>query len=343
MAAMPTVVAELSANHSGSLDTALDLLKAVSSAGVKYVKFQTYTPDTMTLDSEGDQFRVRSRHDLWGGRTLYSLYSEAHTPWAWFEELFACSRDLGMVPFSTPFDVTAVDFLEALDPELYKIASLEVGDLRLIRRVAETGKPMIISTGAASLSEVDNAVATANQAGCSDITLLLCTSSYPTRPKDIHLARMGLLRERYGLPVGLSDHTSGIGASVAAAALGAVMIERHVTLSHESASLDAAFSLDPEELARLISEVRAGAEAVGEGEWKHLACEEESRRLKRSLYVTQDCMVGEVLNSENMKSIRPAGGLPAHWYDRLLGRRLAKSVKRGTPLTLDLLDPSDPL
>lgn len=343
MTPMPIVVAEVSANHAGSLKTALELVRAVASAGVGYVKFQTYTPDTMTLDCAPREFTIDPKHELWGGRSLYSLYSEAQTPWSWFEELFKVSRELGIVPFSTPFDVTAVEFLETLNPELYKIASLEVGDLRLIRRVAETGKPMVISTGAASLSEIDDAVAAADQAGCPEITLLLCTSSYPTRPTDVHLARMGFLQERYGVPVGLSDHTTGTAASVAATALGAVMIERHVTLKRDGSGPDSAFSLEPDELSQLVEDVRTAWEAIGDKSWVELPCEAESRRLKRSLFVTRDCSAGEVLDSGNIQSIRPAGGLPPHWYDHLLGRKFGKPVKRGTPLTLDLLDNTDHL
>jgi pseudaminic acid synthase len=268
---------------------------------------------------------------------LYSLYEEAHTPWEWHEELFSFSRSLGLVPFSTPFDATAVDFLETLDPELYKIASMEIGDTPLIRRVAETGRPMIMSTGTATLPEVDDAVAAAKDAGCTDLTLLLCTSSYPTPPRDVHLSRMNLLRERYNVPVGLSDHTLGIGVSVAAAALGATVIERHVTMRRSDGGPDAAFSLEPGELASLVEAANAAAQAIGSQDWGVIDSEDESRRLKRSLYVVRDCQTGEILSEENVRSIRPAGGLEPKYLDSVLGRRLVEPVLRGTPLTWDLI------
>ena len=304
----PRIVAEISANHRGSLAEARSLIQAISGTGATHVKFQTYTAETMTIDHNAPAFRVSDDHVLWGGRNLFSLYEDANTPWEWHSELFSLSRNLGLVPFSTPFDATAVDFLETLNPELYKIASMEIGDIPLIRHVAQTGRPLIMSTGTATLSELDDAVAAARGAGSTDLTLLLCTSSYPSAPSDVHLARMNLLRERYNVPVGLSDHTVGIGVSIAAAGLGATVIERHVTMKRSRGGPDAAFSLEPEELASLVTAATAASQAIGSTAWGVIDSEAESKRLKRSLYIVRDCQAGDVLSAENVRSIRPAGG-----------------------------------
>lgn len=334
----PVIVAEVSSNHHGSLNKALELIRAIAMSGATHVKFQTYTADTMTLNVDSPAFRISDNHELWRGRSLYSLYQEAHTPWEWHAALFGESRRLGLVPFSSPFDITAVDFLESLSPELYKVASLEIGDLPLIGRIARTGRPIVISTGAATLEEVDDAVNAARTAGCSDITLLLCTSAYPARPSDAHLARIALLRERYDLPVGLSDHTLGTAVSVAATALGAVLIERHVTLQRSDGGPDAAFSLEPEELSRLVLETRIAHEALGDSRWGSIDAEGSSRDLKRSLYVSEDSAAGDLLTPANVRSVRPAGGLPPKHYEGVLGRRLRTGALRGTPLTWDMLD-----
>jgi pseudaminic acid synthase len=334
----PVVVAEISGNHLGSLEVARRLVESVAQSGCSHVKFQTYTADTMTLDCDGAEFRIGSDHKLWSGRTLYSLYEEAHTPWEWHPELFALSRSMGLVPFSTPFDSTAVDFLETLSPQLYKVASLEINDIPLIRYIAATGRPIIMSTGTATLSEIDDAVSTAYAAGCQDLTLLLCTSAYPATPGDVHLARMAVLRERYGVSVGLSDHTVGIGVSTAAVALGASVIERHVTLRRSDGGPDAAFSLEPSELADLVRASSAAAEAIGTPEWRVIGTEDESRRLRRSLYMIRDCHVGEILSQDNVRSIRPAGGLEPKFLDVILGARLRCNVPRGTPLSWDLIE-----
>lgn len=337
----PLIVAEVSANHRGSFETAIELVRAIAAAGASHVKFQTYTADTMTLNDDGPAFRVPEGHQLWGGRTLYSLYDEAHTPWEWHEKLFAESRRLGLIPFSSPFDHTAVDFLETFNPDLYKVASLEIGDLPLISRIAQTRRPMIISTGAATLAEVDDAVATAQSCGCADITLLVCTSSYPAKPADAHLGRISFLRDRYGVSVGLSDHTKGTAVSVAAAALGAQLIERHVTLRRIDGGPDSAFSMEPHELHRLIKDVRDAHEAIGQTAWPTIISEDSSRALKRSLYITADCGPGELLTPINVRAIRPNGGLSPKHYPSVLGRRLRDRALRGTPLTLDMIE-SDP-
>mgnify|MGYP000568271108 CR=1 FL=1 len=334
----PVVVAEVSANHQGSLRKALALVEAVAQTGVSSIKFQTYTADTMTIDIDAPQFRIDDDHGLWGGRSLYSLYEQAHTPWEWHAELFAESRRLGLTPFSSPFDPSAVEFLETLEPALYKVASLEIGDIQLIRRIAQTGRPMVMSTGTATLDELDDAVSTAQDTGCEDLTLLLCTSAYPASAVDAHLARMATLRERYGLPVGLSDHSKGNVVSIAAVALGAVMIERHVTMNRAEGGPDAAFSLEPDELRRLVVDVGNCHHAVGSSRWRTVDAEDTSRQLKRSLYITADCAPGDILTPHNVRSIRPSGGLAPKYYDQVLGRRLVVAAPRGTPLSLDMLD-----
>lgn len=327
------VVAEVSANHRGSLERACSIVQASARAGVNSIKFQTYTADTMTLDIRRSDFAISTEHSLWGGRSLYSLYEEAHTPWEWHAKLFDLTRSLGVVPFSTPFDPTAVDFLESLEAPMYKIASLEIVDTPLIRYAAQTGKPLIMSTGTASLPEVDDAVKAAEAGGCTDLTLLVCTSSYPAAPSDMHLRRMETLRNRYQSRVGLSDHTLGLGSSIAAAALGASIIERHVTLHRADGGPDAAFSLEPDELALLVREVRAASESLGSPEWHEIAAENESRRLRRSLYVVQDARSGEVVTSENVRAIRPGFGLPPKFLDQVLGVRFSRDVRAGDPLT----------
>lgn len=334
---MPTIVCEVSANHRGNLIEAQHLVEDIAQAGAKYVKFQTYTPDSMTMRSAETPFRISNEHPLWGGQTLYDLYSEASTPWEWHEELFRHARSLGLTPFSTPFDISAVDFLETLNPAMYKIASLEIGDLPLVRHVAQTQRPMIISTGAATLEEVDEAVHVAQVFGSGDLTLLLCTSAYPTNPQEVHLRRMETLRTRYGVPVGLSDHTVGIDVSIAAAALGAALIERHVTRDRAQGGPDAAFSLEAREIPALIKGVESAALSLGASDWLEIEAETESRRLKRSLFVTRDCTAGEIINEENVRSIRPNGGLPPRYLDTVTGRTFSRSVRAGTPLTWDLV------
>ncbi len=331
------VVAEISANHGGQLDRARKLVQAAADAGASMVKLQTYTADTITVDVDLPAFRVSEDHPLWAGRTLHSLYDEAHTPWEWHEELFNLARSLGIQPFSSPFDLSAVDFLESLDCPVYKIASLEIGDIPLIESVAATGKPVIVSTGAASLTELDDAVAAARKAGCEDLTLLVCTSSYPAQPKDAHVRRMDFLRSTYGTEVGLSDHTLGLGVSIAAVALGATVIERHVILNRSEGGPDADFSLEPAELAQLVEEVGNAGAALGEQNWIELGAESESRRFKRSLFVTKDAASGERITPENIRSIRPAGGLEPKHLSVVLGRTFSRSVRRGEPLSWDLV------
>jgi len=328
-------IAEVSANHLGSLERAKQLVVAAAKAGATAVKFQTYTADTMTLDI--DDFKVSDDHELWGGRRLHSLYQEAHTPWEWHEELFQLCRSLDVLPFSSPFDLSAVEFLESLNAPMYKIASLETGDHRLIRAVAETGKPLIISTGATEWNEIEELVEVVQKAGNKDLTLLVCTSSYPSDPADAHLNRIATLRNHFGVKVGLSDHTLGIGVSIAAIALGATAIEKHITLRRADGGADGAFSMEPEEFAMLVREGRSAFQALGNSEWSMQESEKESRRLRRSLYVVKDVKAGDVVTLENVRAIRPGGGCAPKLLDGMLGKKFQKDFKVGTPMNPDLL------
>lgn len=339
MTQVPLIVGEISGNHNGSLERALQIVDLVAAAGAGAVKLQTYTPETLTLDVDDDKFRVTSDHPLWPTQKLYDLYKAAHTPWDWHEEIFRHARSLGLLVFSTPFDETAVDFLETLDCPLYKIASLEIVDLPLIRKAARTGKPLIISTGAATFDEVTTAVAAAREGGCVDLTLLVCTSSYPANPEDAHLRRMQTLADTFGVKVGLSDHTRGIGVSVAATALGATVIEKHVTLDHEDGGVDSAFSLDASELALLVRECDAAARSLGQSDYWQSPSEGESLRFRPSLYVCRDVEAGELVSDENVRSVRPSGGLPPDMIEVVRGRSFAHAAPIGTPLSLELLNP----
>ncbi len=332
----PLIVAEISGNHNGSLDRALEIVRAVADAGAHAVKIQTYTADTITLDVDTPAFRVSDGHELWGSRTLHDLYEEAHTPWEWHEPIFSLARELGMIAFSTPFDETAVDFLEGLDVPLYKIASLEIVDLPLITQVARTGKPVILSVGTASIGEVAAAVDAARLGGCADLTLLACTSSYPAIPDDANLLRMPTMRELFDVKVGLSDHTLGVGVSIAATALGATVIEKHVTLRRSDGGVDAAFSLEPEELRLLVDGCDAAARAIGSPSAWATEAESESLRLRPSLYVASAASAGEKATGTNVRSVRPSGGLAPVEIDRVIGRTFAHDVEIGTPVSWDL-------
>ena len=331
----PLFIAEVSANHLGSLERALRIIEAAALAGATAVKFQTYTASTMTLDI--DDFNVSSDHALWGGRKLFELYEEAYTPWEWHKEMFEYSRKLGVIPFSSPFDLTAVELLESLDAPMYKIASLETGDHRLIKAVAETGKPLIISTGATEWNEIEELVEVVDKAGNKDLTLLVCTSSYPSDPVDAHLRRIETLKNRFGVKVGLSDHTLGIGVSIAAIALGATAIEKHLTLRRVDGGADAAFSMEPAEFAMLVREGNSAALALGNSAWSMQDSEKESRRLRRSLYVVKDVTEGEVVTHENVRAIRPGDGCAPSLLQGLLGKTFIKSHTMGTPMDPDLI------
>lgn len=334
----PFVIAEISGNHNGSLDRALAIVDSLEGSGVQAVKLQTYTADTMTLDLDEGEFRITTPGSLWHGRTLYDLYTEAMTPWEWHAPIMERAKEHGMVCFSSPFDPTAVDFLDDLGVPCYKIASSEIVDTPLIRYTASKGKPLIISTGMATLDEIDDAVAAARAGGCEDLILLKCTTSYPARPEDSHLRTIPDLRERFGCQVGLSDHSLGVGVAVAAVALGAVVLEKHITLDRAAGGVDSAFSLEPHEFAQLATETAAARAALGEVRYSPTAAEQGARGRRRSLYLTGDVVAGDELTAANVRSIRPGSGLPPKHLDEVLGRRVSRDAPRGTPLTWDLLD-----
>jgi pseudaminic acid synthase len=332
----PFIIAEISGNHNGSLERALDIVRAIADTGVDAIKIQTYTADTITLDVDSAAFRISDDHELWGARTLHDLYKEAHTPWEWHAPIFDLANSLGLQAFSTPFDETAVDFLESLDVPLYKIASLEIVDLPLIKQVAQTGKPVILSTGTASIGEVAAAVDAARAGGCVDLTLLACTSSYPALPEDANLRRMPAMAAMFDAKVGLSDHTLGTGVSIAAAALGASVIEKHVTLSRADGGVDSAFSLEPHEIRQLVDGCDAAVRALGSASSWASSAETESLRMRPSLYVSAEVQAGDLVTNENVRSVRPAGGLPPVDLERVLGKQFRSSNSVGTPVSWDL-------
>ncbi|MGE8411754.1 MAG: pseudaminic acid synthase [Pseudomonas sp.] len=336
--AAPLIIAEMSGNHNQSLDVALRIVEAAARAGAHALKLQTYTADTMTLDLDQGEFFIKDPDSLWAGSSLYELYRKAHTPWEWHEPIFARARELGMLAFSTPFDESAVDFLEGLGVPAYKIASFENTDLPLIRRVAATGKPLIISTGMASIAELDASVRAAREAGCRDLVLLKCTSTYPASPANSNLLTIPHLRELFGCEVGLSDHSMGVGVSVAAVALGATVIEKHFTLDRAAGGVDASFSLEPEELASLVVETERAWQAMGQVRYGATEAEGKSLVYRRSLYVTRDMQAGEVFSADNVRAIRPGLGLAPKHYDALLGRRARQAIKRGTALAWALVE-----
>ncbi|GAB3265651.1 pseudaminic acid synthase [Chitinimonas naiadis] len=335
--AAPFVIAEMSGNHNQSLERALAIVEAAAKAGAHALKLQTYTPDTMTLDLDEGEFHIGDPNSLWAGTSLYKLYQEAYTPWEWHKPIFDRAKELGMLAFSTPFDESAVDFLESLDVPAYKIASFENTDIPLIRRVAATGKPMIISTGMANVAELDESVRAARAAGCKDLVLLKCTSTYPSTPENTHLRTIPHLRDLFGCQVGLSDHTMGVGAAVAAVALGATVVEKHFTLRRADGGVDSTFSLEPEELASLVVETERAWLAMGHVQYGATSAEKKSLVFRRSLYVVKDMVAGEVFSAENVRAIRPGLGLPPKELDVVIGRKAGNAIKRGTPLSWELL------
>ena len=333
----PFVIAEMSGNHNQSLDQALKIVEAAAAAGAHALKLQTYTADTMTLAIDSNEFFISDETSLWKGNSLHNLYSQAYTPWEWHAPIMARAAALGMVCFSSPFDASAVDFLESLKVPAYKIASFENVDLPLIRKVARTGKPMIISTGMATAAEIDEAVRAAREAGCHDLVLLKCTSTYPATPANTNLSTVSNMRELFSCEIGLSDHTLGIGVSVAAVALGASVIEKHFTLRRADGGVDSTFSLEPEELRALVVETERAWQALGVVSYGPSEAEKRSLVFRRSIYIAEDVKAGEVLTEANLRSIRPGFGLPPKYYDTLLGRRVNRDVKMGTPMSWDLI------
>jgi len=326
------LIAEISANHLGDLNIAKKLIHAAQASGATHVKLQTYKADTMTLNLNSTDFSISKEHKLWGGRSLYGLYEEAHTPWEWHKELFELAEELGIEIFSSPFDKTAVDFLENLDISMYKIASMESGDIPLIKYVAKTQKPIIASTGSSTLEEIDELVEAVHSEGNKNLTLLLCTSAYPTPHNQVHLARMDLLRERYSLPIGLSDHTLGNSTSLAAVAMGATVIERHFILDRSQGGPDSVFSLEPNEFNELSIQIKQIEESLGNRDWEIQPDESESRRLRRSLIISSDVKKGDSVTEKNVKSLRPAIGLEPKFFDAVMGKKFVSDFKCGHPL-----------
>lgn len=330
--APPFIIAEMSGNHRGSLSVALELVDAVADAGAHALKLQTYTPDSMTLDSQQSEFMIQDRHSLWNGRRLYELYQEASTPLEWHEAIFQRCKERGILCFSTPFDIAGVDFLEKLRTPFYKIASFENNHIPLIKKVAQTKKPLILSTGLATLEELAHTVSVAQAYGCKDLILLKCTSSYPASPAQTNLTTIPHMRDLFDCEVGLSDHTLGIGVSVGSVVLGATVIEKHVTLRRSDGGVDAVFSLEPHELKQLVEETKRVWEAKGSIFYGATEKEEKSRQFRRSIYISQDMNIGEVLTEQNMKVIRPGFGLSPMYYEQMLGKCVKVSKKRGEPL-----------
>jgi N-acetylneuraminate synthase len=334
----PFVIAEMSGNHNHSLERALDIVEAAAKTGAHALKIQTYTPDTMTLDLDEREFHISDPKSIWAGNSLYKLYGEAYTPWEWHKPIFDRARELGIIAFSTPFDATSVDFLETLDVPCYKIASFENTDLPLIRRVAATGKPLIISTGMASIAELDDTVKAAREAGCKDLILLKCTSTYPATPNNTNILTIPHMRELFGCEVGLSDHTMGVGVSVASIALGATAIEKHFTLSRSDGGVDSTFSMEPAEMAQLVLETKHAWQAMGQVSYGPSEAEKKSLQYRRSLYIVKDLKAGELLTQENIRAIRPGLGLPTKYQEVVIGKTIKKDVKKGTGLTWDLIE-----
>lgn len=333
----PFVIAEMSGNHNQSLERALDIVEAAAKSGAHGLKIQTYTPDTMTIDLTEREFRISDPKSLWAGASLYQLYGEAYTPWDWHKPIFDRACELGLVAFSTPFDNTAVDFLESLEVPCYKIASFENTDLPLIRRVAATGKPLIISTGMATVAELDETVRAARAAGCKDLILLKCTSTYPATAENTNILTIPHLRQLFGCEVGLSDHTMGVGVSLASVALGATVVEKHFTLDRADGGVDSAFSMEPAEMAQLVLETERAWQALGGVSYGPTEAEKKSLQYRRSLYVVQDLKAGDVLTRENLRAIRPGLGLATKYVEIVLGKAVKHDVKRGTALNWELL------
>lgn len=333
----PFVIAEMSGNHNQSLERALQIVEAAATTGVQMLKLQTYTPDTMTLDVREGDFFISDEKSLWKGQSLFDLYKVAYTPWDWHAPIMKRAKELGMLCISTPFDESSLEFLETLDVPAYKVASFENADLPLIRKIAATGKPMIISTGMATLAELDETVRAARHAGCKDLILLKCTSTYPSTPENTNVATIPHMRELFGCEVGLSDHTMGVGASVAAVALGATVVEKHFTLRRADGGVDSTFSLEPEEMRSLVDETLRAWQSLGSVQYGPTAAELGSMRFRRSLYIARDMVQGEVLTTENLRRVRPGMGLAPKYFDELLGRKVNLDVKKGTPVTWNLI------
>ena len=335
---LPFVIAEMSGNHNQSLERALEIVAAAARTGAHAIKLQTYTADTMTLNLKEREFFVSDEKNPWKGQSLYDLYKIAHTPWDWHKPIFDCAKKHGLICFSTPFDETAVDFLEKLRVPIYKIASFENTDIPLIRRVAATGKPLIISTGMATQEELDESVDAARKGGCKELTLLKCTSTYPATPENSNLLTIPYLRNRYGCEIGLSDHTLGIGVAISSVAHGATVIEKHFTLKRSDGGVDAAFSLEPNEMKQLVEETARAWQSLGKAFIGPTEAEKPSITFRRSLYIVKDLKAGDILTKENVRAIRPGLGLSPKNLDEVLGKKIKSSVKMGTALAWSMIE-----
>jgi pseudaminic acid synthase len=333
----PFIIAEMSGNHNQSLERALEIVEVASQTGAHALKIQTYTPETMTLDLDEREFHIGDPDSPWSGTSLFKLYGEAYTPWEWHEAIFDRARELGLIAFSTPFDLSAVAFLESLDVPCYKIASFENTDLPLIRRVASTGKPMIISTGMATVAELDETVRAARDAGCSALALLKCTSTYPAAASNTNIRTIPHLRDLFDCEVGLSDHTLGVGVSVASIALGASIIEKHFTLRRADGGVDSTFSMEPPELAQLVAESERAWQALGQVTYGPTDSEKKSLQFRRSLYVTEDLNAGDPLTEVNLRAIRPGLGLAPKYLPQLLGKRVNRRIPKGTAFSWNMI------
>ncbi len=335
--ARPFIIAEMSGNHNQSLERALSIVEAAAKTGAQAIKLQTFTADTITLDVHDNEFEIKDEKSLWNGKSLHKLYAEAYTPWEWHAPIMKRAKELGMVCFSSPFDETAIDFLEQLDVPAYKIASFENIHLPLIKKAAATGKPLIISTGMASIAELYEAVTTAREAGCKNLVLLKCTSTYPALPVNSNIATIPHMRELFQCQVGLSDHTMGTGVSVAAVTLGATIVEKHFTLRRADGGVDSAFSLEPEEMQALVQETERAWQALGVIRYGATEAEQRSLVFRRSLYISTDIKAGTILSPENIRCVRPGLGLPPKFYDQVMGLKINQDAAKGTPLTWELL------
>jgi N-acetylneuraminate synthase len=327
----------MSGNHNQSLERALRIVEAAAAAGVDALKIQTYTAETMTLNINSGEFFIKDEDSLWEGKSLYNLYQEAYTPWEWHEPIFKRCNELGIIGFSTPFDATAVDFLESLNVPAYKIASFENTDIPLIRKVASTGKPVIISTGMATIAELEEAVQAVRETGNNQIVLLKCTSTYPASPENTNIRTIPHLKDLFNTQVGLSDHTMGVGVAVTSVALGATVIEKHFTLSRADGGVDSTFSLEPDEMKSLVMETERAWQSLGGISYGATDAEKASLQFRRSLYISEDLQAGDILTDKNVRAIRPGYGLPPKYIDQLLGKPVRKNVLKGTPISWDIL------
>lgn len=334
----PFIIAEISGNHNKSLERALKIVEAAANAGVDAVKIQTYRPDTMTLDISEREFFISDDNNLWQGKSLYELYKEAYTPWEWHKAIFDKCKELEIIGFSSPFDITAVDFLEELDVPCYKIASFENTDIPLLKKIAQTGKPIIMSIGMANLAEIYESIEILKENGCKELALLKCTSIYPASPENTNILTIAHMKELFPeCEIGLSDHTMGIGASIASIALGSTVIEKHLTLLRSDGGVDSVFSMEPDEIKMLVLESETAWKSLGKVSFGLTEKEKDSLRFRRSLYISEDMLKDEIFTERNLRSIRPGLGLPPKYFELLLGKKIAKNVKKGTPLSWDLI------